>query len=108
MKTVTVNTHWARIYTSGPMAQAEQICRKFCLDVGLCVTVEPTRFIYTGGEEAGCVVGLINYPRFETSAAEIDAKAIVLASALLDGMHQHSVLIMTPSRTIWTTKHDNP
>lgn len=99
-------TYWCRIYISGPQAVAEQVIRKSCLEEGLCVTVEPTKFIYTGGEEMGVVVGLVNYPRFPSTVQKIRDRAIELAKLLLDGMHQHSVMIMTPSETQWITKRE--
>lgn len=104
--TKTQPTFWARIYMSGPIAVAEQVCRKECRREGLCVTVEPTKFIYTGGEEMGFVVGLINYPRFPASEAAILQRAAGLAAQLLERTCQDSYLIMTPHRTEWFTRKD--
>jgi hypothetical protein len=103
MKTLTAPTYWARIYLSGPIDVARQVCRAECLREGLCVTIEPTTFIYTGGEEAGYVVGLVNYPRFPASGDEISARADALAVALLVATHQHSALVATPDATVWHT-----
>jgi len=107
MKTVTTPTHVVRIYLSGPLEVIEMECRRFCLEVGLCVTVEPTRFIYTGGEETGAVVGLLNYPRFPKAPAEIDNTARELAVRLLEATAQHSVLIVEPGESIWITKRES-
>ena len=74
---------------------------------GLCVTIEPTKYIYTGGEELGYVVGLINYQRFPTDIQSIKMRAEDLAEKLLDGTYQHSVLIMYPDETLWITKRDS-
>lgn len=104
MTTKTERTYCVKIYISGPLDVIEQTCRKECLEEGLCVTVEPTRFIYTGGEETGAVVGLINYPRFPSTPEAITDRATQLALDLLDATFQHSVLIMTPTRTEWITK----
>lgn len=101
-------TFWARIYMSGPIEVAKQEIRKSCLEQGLCVTVEPTTFIYTGGEEQGFVVGLINYPRFPCEAAQIEAQARALMSDLLDALYQHSALLMTPEKSVWITKREQP
>lgn len=101
-----VATFWVKIYASGPIDEAEQIIRKDCLREGLCVTIEPTKFIYTGGEEFGYVVGLINYPRFPSSPEDITTRALNLASLLLEETYQHSVLIMTPIETVWITKRE--
>ena len=100
------NTYRVKIYLSGSIDMAKQIIRKYCLDVGLCVTIEPTTYIYAGGEEDGYVVGLINYPRFPADVIEIHSKAFALAHELLEGTYQHSVLIMTPQETTWITKRE--
>jgi hypothetical protein len=42
----------ATIYIAGPVAKIESVCRKFC-ERGMCVTVTPTTYIYTGGSEGG-------------------------------------------------------
>ena len=69
--------------------------------------MEPTTFLYTGGEEAGYVVGLINYPRFPTEPDAVLEKAHGLASNLLERTAQHSILIMTPTETTWITKRED-
>lgn len=97
-------TYWARIYMSGPIEVAKQTIRAECLREGLCVTVEPTTFIYTGGEEVGYVVGLLNYPRFPSHLVAIEARARDLMEKLLEATHQHSGLLMTPNVTTWITK----
>ncbi len=106
MKDVTVETWWAKIYISGPIEIAKQVCREECLREGLCVTVDPTTFIYTGGEEVGVVVGLINYPRFPSAPDTIDDRAVELALKLMRVMCQQSVMLMTPKRTWWRSLRD--
>jgi hypothetical protein len=106
MKTQQEPTRVIRIYLSGPIEVAKQIIREHCLSEGLCVTIEPTLFIYTGGEESGYVVGLLNYPRFPTDAENLDNKAQNLAIKLLHGTCQHSVLVVTPEQSFWHTKRD--
>lgn len=100
-------TFWATIFMSGPIEQAKQICRQYCLDVGLCVTIEPTLYIYTGGEESGFRVGLINYPRFPASPALLQSHAEELAEKLRDALCQHSYTIMTPKATVWNTSRES-
>jgi hypothetical protein len=106
VKEKTINTIWAKIYISGPVEEAKQIIRQECLREGLCVTIEPTLFIYKGGEEFGCVVGLINYPRFPSTSESIWDRAVDLAMKLLEGTYQESVLIMSPDKTQWFTKRE--
>lgn len=92
-----------RIYLSGPISIIQQICRQYCLEIGLCVTVTPTVFIYTGGEEFGVEIGLLNYPRFPDSEAGLIKKAIDLANRCRNGAAQHSYLVVTPKQTIWNS-----
>lgn len=101
MKHETCHTYWARIYIAGPIEVAKQIIRVECLREGLCVTVEPTTYIYTGGEEAGYVVGLNNYPRFPLEPEALEARAIDLAEKLVQGTHQLSYMVQGPNMTHW-------
>jgi hypothetical protein len=100
----TCPTYWARIYMAGNLAEAERICRAHCYSVGLCVTLNPTEYIYSAGQESGFVVGLINYPRFPATPEEIDAKAEVLAGLLRVALSQRSFTIQTPNETRWFTQ----
>ena len=104
MLTKTEPTYWVRIYMSGPIEVAKQAIRAECLREGLCVTIDPTLFIYTGGEEAGFVVGLVNYPRFPSEPEKLWDRASDLATKLLESTYQHSVLVVSPDKTTWITK----
>lgn len=106
MHTKVENTYWVKIYLSGPIEVAKQILREYCLAKGFCVTIEPTTFIYTGGEEGGYVVGLLNYPRFPMSSSDLNDAARNLALLLLDKTFQHSALVVDSLGTIWYTKRD--
>jgi hypothetical protein len=107
MRHETAAAYWVRIYLSGPIEIAKQTIRSECLREGLCVTVEPTTFIYTGGEEAGYVVGLVNYPRFPTEPEALLARARDLMHRLLESTFQHSAMLMTPDAVEWVTKREN-
>lgn len=95
------HTHRATICVSGPANEIEQSCRKFCLAIGLCVTVTPTKFIFSGGEETGVEIGLLNYPRFPKDGEEIDQLAISLATLILERTFQRTALVVTPDQTTW-------
>lgn len=101
-----VDTHRVQLYLSGPIEVAKQTIRKFCLNYGLCVTIDSTTFIYTGGEESGYVVGLLNYPRFPSRPTVLEETAEELAQEILEDTFQHSVLIVTPTKTKWITKKE--
>lgn len=92
------------IFIAGDVAQAKQLCREFCLEQGLCVTVEPVAYIYTGGEEAGVRVGLINYPRFPTEKSSLRNVAKALAHKLMLGLCQHSYTMAGPDETEWYSR----
>lgn len=95
-------TYRISIYMSGPIEVAKQSIRQF-VRRGLCVTIEPTLFIYTGGEEQGFVIGLLNYPRFPAEPEKLNSTAIELARKLLEATEQDSVLIVMPTETKWIT-----
>lgn len=92
------------IYIAGDYDRARQIAREFCMNAGACVTVTATSYIYTGGEEAGVIVGFINYPRFPATPDDILCKAKQLADDLMHGMCQHSYTIQTPNETLWHSR----
>jgi hypothetical protein len=102
----TADTFWVRIYMSGPIEIAKQVCRAECRKEGLCVTIEPTTFIYTGGEESGFVIGLIQYPRFPKPEPELFDRAVALARVLLDTTHQHSALVMGADKIRWMSNRE--
>lgn len=104
MENKTEPTYTAKIYLSGDIEVIKQECRKYCMEVGLCVTINPTLFVYTGGEEYGVEIGLINYPRFPATPDKIKAKAIELAGRCRDACYQHSYLILDPMETIYNSK----
>lgn len=100
----TEPTYEIKLYLSGPIEVAKQAIRADCLREGLCVTVEPTDFIYTGGEERGFVVGLLNYPRFPCEPTALEARAYDLMVKLLESTHQHSALMVTPAKSTWYSR----
>lgn len=103
MRTEVSPTYTVRLYLSGPIDVAKQAIRADTLRAGLCVTVEPTTYIYTGGEEAGYVVGLLNYPRFPCEPQRLEERARELMQKLLAATHQHSALMVTPAQSEWIT-----
>lgn len=107
MITKECETYTAKIYLAGPIEVAKQIIRRECL-VGLCVTIEPTTYIYTKGEEVGYVVGLINYPRFPQTADAIFETAVQLGTTLLNETYQGSFTIVATDRTkFFSTRVDD-
>lgn len=92
------------IHMAGDVNAAALIIQRYAAENGLCVTLMPQSFIYTGGREDGFRVGFINYPRFPKEPGDIVARAVDLARNLLTGLGQHSYSITTPDQTIWYSR----
>ena len=59
------------IWMAGNYEQAKKICNDYCAKNGCCVAIVECDYIYTGGEEKGFAVELINYPRFPKTYTEL-------------------------------------
>lgn len=92
-----------QIYTAGSLEIAKQVCREYVFDVGFCVNIRPTTYIYTGGEEEGVVVEIINYARFLSDNAVREKHAQRLAELLRIRLCQHSYSIVTPQHSTWVS-----
>jgi hypothetical protein len=110
-----VDTFWANIYVGQknrdtgevyPLDIAFEICQKYVDEVGLCVTITPTEYVYTDGGESGFVVGLINYPRFPSSPEVIRGHALELGRRLLDEYRQYRVSIVFPDKTYMISREE--
>jgi len=101
MKTAETISYPVSIFIAGDYAKALELCRAYCDDTGFCVTVTPTVYTYTGGQEAGVIVGLINYPRFPSEPRAIWHRATELAAKLREGLYQESYTIQAPDKTVW-------
>ena len=104
-----VSTYTAQIFVGLRAGYSEEVhslddvrevCRAYVNSVGLCVTVTPTEFIYVDGGEPGAVVGLINYPRFPSTPADIEFHALELARRLKEALGQNRVSVVFPHRTV--------
>lgn len=98
----------ATIYAAGDINAAKQACRSYCLKVGLCVHVYQVDYIYTGGEESGFAIGIINYARFPQTAEMILHHARTLAELVRERTYQHSYSIVTPDSSYWSTLRETP
>ncbi len=79
--------------------QIRNYIQKFCNEVGLCVSVTHTEYVYTNGCEPGLIIRLINYPRFPKRSGDILDIAFNLAGQLKILAGQKRVSIITPVRT---------
>lgn len=101
MKRVEVPSYPVSIFIAGNAKEASLRARGYCDDVGLCVTVTETRYMFTGDMEFGVIVGLINYPRFPNDPETIWAHAEALGERLCRGLQQESYTIQAPDKTVW-------
>jgi len=114
VKTFTATIYVGMHKNDGPfgydadMKDAVQFLQMYCDVVGLCVTIKPTKFIYTGGYENGIEVGLINYPRFPKELQEIKDQALNIAKSLMVLYNQKGVSIVFPDETIMLGEGSNP
>lgn len=104
IKRITAPTCVATVYVAGEYADAVASLRRQCIEDGLCVTITPTKFVYTGGAEDGVAVGFINYPRFPKTPEEIMARAVGVAERLIVDLYQLSASIVGPTETVWLTR----
>lgn len=92
--------------------EAYEICHTYCDRVGLCVTVTPTRYIYSKGQgkldgfEDGCFIELIAYPSFVASRYDVIGDALELAKIFLVAFKQNMIAIIASDETYTIDKRD--
>ena len=70
------------------------------VEIGWCVTVTETTFVYKGAREPGIIVGAINYPRFPSDPDGIRLRAWTLAERLMKAFNQNRVSIQFQGDTV--------
>ena len=95
-----------KIWLAGDIQSARLFCAQYLTNIGLCVTIIPAVYSYTGGEEEGFVIGLVNYPRFPSDPTSIQEKAISLGEGLARHLGQGSFLVEMPDEMIWFTRRE--
>lgn len=103
MKRVETLSYPVSIFIAGDLDRAAGICLAYCGEVGLCVTVTKTIYVYTGGAEEGVIVGLINYGRFPSEPRAIWNTAYRLGLHLVDALGQQSFSLQAPDKTLWVS-----
>jgi hypothetical protein len=91
-----------RGYTGKEMTvqEVEDFLQEKVDKIGLCVSITPTRYVYTNGNENGLIIGLINYPRFPSDEYKIRMCALELAGDLMLFCKQMRVCVVFPDKTI--------
>ena len=95
---------WARVYVAGNYQSAEMVCRECCFPKGLCVTLEPTKYIFAGGTEDGVCVGLIQYVPFPEKKEILVEKAVFIGKRIAEINCQWSFSIITPTDSIFYSR----
>lgn len=98
---MNIETYQVTVFVGGDVATAKRWLREECYRSGLCVTVTPTTFVYTGGDEDGLAIGFVNYPRFPSTRDEIWNRAHAIATALVVALCQKTALVVATDRTEW-------
>lgn len=80
--------------------EALKVIQEFVDEIGLCVTVKETLFVYKDGNEQGLEIGFINYPRFPEERITIKHKALALADCLRHEFKQKRVSVVFDDETI--------
>jgi hypothetical protein len=103
VKSIPSVSYSVSVFLAGDVSEVKAVLRKVVMEVGLCVTVTPTTYLYAGGQEEGYVVGFVNYPRFPKSPDDIWGLAVDAARRLIKETCQWSALVQAPDRTLWLT-----
>lgn len=97
----TAQTYRVEICIAGEITRITEICRKYCFKTHLCVTVTPSEFVYTAGQEAGALIRLINYPKYPRSKDKLWKMAVKLAKILWAETYQETILVLADDKTMW-------
>lgn len=78
----------------------ENVLQVYCDLHGFAFTITPTKFIYTNGNEQGCIVGIINYPRFPNTEEKLKEISLEMGQILLERFKQQRLSIVCSDETI--------
>lgn len=79
------------------------VIQEYVDEVGYCVNVSETMYVYSGGRERGVKIGLINYPRFADRSPSYNSltyNAKRIASLIAEAAQQDSYSFVYPSQTV--------
>lgn len=89
------------IHMAGDIQAASLFLQQVAARRGMCVSIHPQSYIYSGGREEGFLVRFINYARFPQEPEVILKQAEQLADWIRDDIGQYSWSITTPDETIY-------
>lgn len=94
-----------KLYVAGNVWHIELICRKY-VELGLCVTITPTKYIYTGGAEDGAIIGFINYARLPNTKENIIEIAVELGKQIIEQTGQLSFTVIDNENNCYFSRFD--
>lgn len=99
-------SHEVKIFIAGNYDRIEKVCSDYVTEVGLCVNVKRTNYIYTYGEQSGAEIGIISYPKFSPELTESMDNAKMLCERLMDECNQKSATILTNKIALYVERKD--
>lgn len=84
------------IYCTGDKARLYAAIQETVDKMGLCVSIFPCDYLFTGGMESGYEVRLINYPRFPVSDTEMVYKANKVCETIFTVNPKGSLTMVLP------------
>lgn len=103
--TKTASAYRVSIFIGGEPDDIASACAAYCAK-GLCVTIKPLTYVYTGGSCEGAEIGLINYARFPREHGEIWQEAEHLANFLLLWLGQGSYTVQDDKQSLFVSYRD--
>jgi|AGFS01.1.fsa_nt_gi hypothetical protein len=103
----TVPTFYANLHIAGNFDVCQQECNRITYEFGFCFQVSKVEYIYTGGQESGMLIRVINYPRFPRDPEEITKLCTQFGFRLAEKLCQKSFTLETSTDTMYfeSTKH---
>lgn len=85
---------------------ASALCRRYCDDHKVGLTIAYTHLVYLGGSEPGMVVSLINHPRFPMHNSDVLQAALELADLLLIALDKERLTVVeVPGEALLVERH---
>jgi len=94
------------IFICGDINMAKHFLAQMAADTGMCVSVDETEYVYSGGRERGMVVRIINYPRFPSTESDLSDFSHEVALSLMAYLGQETCSVVGPRTTVWLSRRD--
>ena len=104
IKVKKADAHTVVIYIAGEYSLAKHELVKICSSMGACFGIQPMEYIYSGGQELGLAITLINYARFSKEKTALDEFSFEVAKSLMIAMGQGSCSVITPNNSFFLTR----